>query len=212
MSEQIRLLKLDAISLSQHLDLTEDDDCFYWREFTARTDYTRSPTNQLITNFKILPTAKHRLHHKTGAINQIVEEFIQINNSDRPYEEYTFVPIPPSKISTHPDFDDRLNIVLQRVSNRKNIKMDIRPLITQNIDTESAHTNQAPRLTIAELCDLYQINEDIISPTPKKIVIFDDVLTKGTHFKAMQKTLQKIYPDVPIVGLFIALSVYPIDQ
>ena len=41
-----------------------------------------------------------------------------------------------------------------------------------------------------------------------KIIIFDDVLTKGSHFKAMQKILNLQYPQIPIVGLFIALSTY----
>ena len=42
------------------------------------------------------------------------------------------------------------------------------------------------RLSIQQLCELYAFNNSNFK-SPQKIVIFDDALTKRTHFKAMQK-------------------------
>jgi len=63
------------------------------------------------------------------------------------------------------------------------------------------------RLSIQQLYELYTFQDLGLSP-PQKIVIFDDVLTKGTHFKSMQKILNHHYPQVPTIGVFIALSIY----
>lgn len=36
------------------------------------------------------------------------------------------------------------------------------------------------------------------------IVIFDDVLTAGSHFKAMKSVIRQHLPDKAIIGVFIA--------
>jgi hypothetical protein len=41
------------------------------------------------------------------------------------------------------------------------------------------------------------------------MAILDDVLTAGTHFRAMSIVLSQRFPGVPIVGLFIARRVFP---
>jgi orotate phosphoribosyltransferase len=47
------------------------------------------------------------------------------------------------------------------------------------------------------------------NPAPEKIVVFDDVLTGGSHFKAMKIVLRQRYPEVDIIGLFLARSIHP---
>jgi len=41
-----------------------------------------------------------------------------------------------------------------------------------------------------------------------QIGILDDVLTAGTHFRAMQTVLSDRFPGVPIIGLFVARRVF----
>jgi hypothetical protein len=64
------------------------------------------------------------------------------------------------------------------------------------------------KFTIAELFKVYEINKKLIQPIPKKNFIFDDILTKGTHFKAIQKKLGEVWPKILIIGLFVARSIY----
>jgi len=210
MNIPLQIIQLDEIEISQHVDLDPNDHCFYWRKYTTKKGYAFGETNQLIKNFGIPVTATHRLSHKQKAIEQIAKEFTQIATKDSTYQDYTFIPIPTSKGRYNPDYDDRLLKLLNRISELKKIKMDIRELIIQPSSTQQAHTRSPKkRLAIAELCDIYIVQNDLLNPPPKKIIIFDDVLTKGSHFKAMESILRKHYPNVPISGLFIARSIYP---
>lgn len=208
MMEKLTLIKLDEIVLQQHIDLESTDHCRYWRVYTANEKFSFSETNQLIKNFKISPQEKHRLHYKKTAIEQIAQELMQVIPSHLIYQNYTFIPVPPSKPIGHPEYDDRLVQVLKRVQQEKR-DLDFRLLVEQLQPISAAHTvPPEQRPNIQELYQLYAFNSPLKLPIPKKIVIFDDVLTKGTHFKAMQKVLIHQYPNVPVVGLFIALSVY----
>jgi hypothetical protein len=62
---------------------------------------------------------------------------------------------------------------------------------------------------VADLLGVYEIDESIAAPPPTKIGIVDDVLTAGTHFRALQIKLNERFPGVPVVGLFIARRVFP---
>lgn len=204
--EPLTLIRLDQLELHKRIDLNTTDQIRYWRTYTPKENYHFSETNRLIQNFKISPQEKHRLIHKKAAIEQIAHEFMQLI-PDQVYQNFTFVPIPPSKPLNHPEYDDRLIQVLKQVQKEKN-NLDFRMLITQQQSTSAAHTMPlGQRLNIQQLYELYTFNKP--DPPPmQKIVIFDDVLTKGTHFKAMQKIINQHYPQVPTIGLFIALSIY----
>lgn len=56
---------------------------------------------------------------------------------------------------------------------------------------------------------VYEIDEDQCMPAPTSIAIVDDVLTVGTHYRAMHSVLSARFPNVPIFGLFIARRVFP---
>ncbi len=203
--EPLTLIKLDELELRRRIDLNATDQCRYWRTYTPKENYHFSETNRLIQNFKISPQEKHRLTHKEAAIRQIAYELMQVI-PDSVYQNFTFVPVPPSKPINHPEYDDRLIQVLKHVQKEKN-NLDFRVLVTQQQSTSAAHTMPSgQRLNIQQLCNLYAFKDSV--PDPQKIVIFDDVLTKGTHLKAMQKILNQHYPQTPIIGLFIALSIY----
>ena len=48
----LKLCEIDDLLRSDHLYLTENDRCFFFREYTAYEDYDYSETNSLIKNFK----------------------------------------------------------------------------------------------------------------------------------------------------------------
>jgi predicted amidophosphoribosyltransferase len=51
------------------------------------------------------------------------------------------------------------------------------------------------------------LDESLKNPPPQAIAIFDDVITTGASFKAAQEILQKEFPKIPIIGIFIARNV-----
>src|SRR5215204_4924859 len=76
-------------------------------------------------------------------------------------------------------------------------------VIEQDQSTAAAHesdTRPAPE----ELVALYRINQRVIAPAPQLIAIVDDLLTTGCHFRAAKTMLTPIFPEVKIVGLFVA--------
>ena len=88
--------------------------------------------------------------------------------------------------------------------------MDIRPLIAQTSEIIPSKVSEPEaRLNINELLQIYKINSELLNPMPKAILVFDAILTRGTHFKAAKKLLQDTYANVPIAGLFIAQAAYP---
>ncbi len=49
-----------------------------------------------------------------------------------------------------------------------------------------------------------KLRKSLLEPTPDAIIIFDDVLTTGAHFKAVEAVLRTHFPELPIAGLFLA--------
>lgn len=117
----------------------------------------------------------------------------------------TFVPVPPSKEITHPEYDNRIELVLAHMAEGTNA--DVRQLVLQGGSYEAssqAAMRGGDRMHAADLIALYRINEGIAAPAPQRILVVDDVLTTGSHFVAMKTVLRQRYPDAWIGGLFIA--------
>lgn len=151
--EPLTLIKLDELELRKRIDLNTADQCRYWRTYTPKENYHFSETNRLIQNFKISPLEKHRLIHKEAAIRQIADELMQVI-PDKVYQNFTFVPVPPSKPINHPEYDDRLIQVLKLVQKEKS-NLDLRVLVTQQQSTSAAHTMPSrQRFSIQQLCEL----------------------------------------------------------
>jgi predicted amidophosphoribosyltransferase len=60
------------------------------------------------------------------------------------------------------------------------------------------------RQTPEEIQALYQVDSRLLMPRPTEIAIVDDVLTTGAHFRIMNAHLESAFPEVRIVGMFIA--------
>ena len=205
----LKLCKIDDLLRSDHLYLTEADQCFFFREYTANKDYDYSDyseTNSLIWNFKKRLDKKgtSEWKYKEKAIKQIAEEFRESLKA-KWFEKYTLVPIPPSKSKEDPLYDDRMVQVLKIFG--QGLNLDIRELILQRESTQPFH-QITPRPFWEDLIDNYYIDEDLANPEPKKVVLFDDLLTEGAHFKAAQNVLGKRYSGIGTRGIFVARRVY----
>jgi len=200
-----RLQRIDSLSLGDHYHLTEEDECYFWGEYTARKGFAYSATNNLIINFKKSPLkrGKPEWRYKEEAIERVVAFFREILKPAI-FALVTFVPIPPSKAVGHAEYDDRLLRTLRLICEGQNA--DIRELVLQTETITAAHdADVRPRPD--DLVGVYEINEPESIPAPRNIVIFDDVLTTGAHFKAMQRVLSNRFQGVRIIGIFIARRV-----
>ncbi len=205
-----KLRKIDEAAREIHHHICEEDHCYYLVERTSKRGFSFSNANQLIENLKKRPSTSNgaEMDYKAGAIRACSEKLGEILK-DKIKKAATFVPVPPSKVVGHPDFDNRMEQVCQGISPG----IDVRSLVVQATSMKASHERGSDdRITLQELLDDYSIDEGLADPPPSVIVIVDDVLTAGTHFRAMETVLSGRFPGALIVGIFIARRVYPDDD
>ncbi len=202
-----RLTWIDDTNRHQHAYLQPGDRCLFFGEYFAGKGYQGGGTNQLILNFKCKPSAAAanpaRGNHKERAIASIAAG-LRRSLVPESVARMTFVPIPTSKIRGHADCDDRLTRSLAAAFSGYNA--DIRLLLQQVKSTESDHT-AGSRLSPDVLHTLLQIDHAVLAANPLRetIVLFDDVITTGKHFKSCERRLRDEIPAaVPIIGVFVA--------
>ena len=207
----MKFSKIDDLSRFDHQYLTPDDRCFFFGEYTPRLGYEGSKTNDLILNFKKPSDRRNtsQWKYKEDAIERIAEAFKRSLEVEK-LQKVTLVPIPPSKVKGDPLYDDRMLCVLEKLSGKWNKRLDIRELIQQRRSTPADHATEF-RQDLQDLIENYYIEEKLIDPKPKRIILFDDVLTTGKHFAAAKQVLEKQYPGIEILGIFVARNVRPED-
>ncbi|WP_449253193.1 hypothetical protein [Brevundimonas naejangsanensis] len=203
----LRISQIDGSNIADHARLRADDTCLYIFEYTSRRNYTFSQTNNLINNLKKKPSSSAaQLGYKRQAISNCAGYFRDTLNAGW-LATATLVPVPGSKAPGHPDYDDRMAQVCAQIASG----LDVRAMVRQTASTTASHEagESGDRVTVEELLAVYELDETIALPLPATIAIVDDVLTAGTHYRAMHTVLSARFPGVPIYGLFIARRVFP---
>ncbi|EPJ5579341.1 TPA: hypothetical protein I8372_004243 [Citrobacter farmeri] len=204
-----RLTQIDELIRGQHYHLDADDLCYFFGEYTARQRAAYSETNQLIMNLKKGNERRwlQDYHYKGAAINRVAQ---MITSTIGNISDYTFVPVPPSKCRTDAAYDDRMTAIL-RTAQAMNSSLDFRELVLQNKSTIASHASTASRPTPDEIMANYSLDASLLEGIRGNIIIFDDVLTAGSHFKAMKQFLRQHLPKASILGLFVARTAREAD-
>jgi len=202
-------LEIDDSNRGDHYYLTPEDSCFFLYEFTARTGYAHSPANQFIFNFKKSPLKRQeaQYRYKVQAIAEAIRTYRQIFDQwPEVYRESTFMPIPPSKLPGDPAYDDRMWQLVQGICAGKGA--DARELVTQTQAYEAAHLqgSAGTRIKPDELQAIYRLHAQ---PPKSTVLVFDDVLSAGSHFQAIKSTILATYPNTAVHGIFLARRVLP---
>lgn len=202
-----RLSVIDDSNRDDHYHLVGSDSCYYLYEYTSHRSYTFSSTNDLISNLKKKPGQPGQ-YYKGKAITRCANALRQALNPNW-LASATLVPVPGSKAAGHPERDDRMEQVCRQMGQPA---PDVRSLVIQTESTAASHEAAAgERISVEDLRALYVIDEALTVPAPQAIAIVDDVLTAGTHYRAMHTTLTARFPGVPVIGLFVARRVFPDD-
>jgi len=199
------LTKIDDLYREDHTYLKEDDECYFLGEYTARKGYTYSATNSLILNLKkdLKTKGTSQWRYKESAIKEAAASFSNAINPEF-LDKTTFVPIPPSKSKADPLYDDRITKLIQAI--RLDPPLDVRELVVQVESTTPAHTMDY-RMKPAELERLYKMDQNLLKPHPNTVVLVDDVLTTGAHFRAAKSIISNHFKGIHIIGLFVARRV-----
>jgi predicted amidophosphoribosyltransferase len=187
--------------------LEPEDFCYFLGEYTSGAGFS-TPTNDLIINLKIPPSELKknpaRRRWKEGAIDEVARALGRSLSNLKPGR--VVVPIPPSKLPNHADYDDRLMRAL--MLSKASPELTVYELIKQRNSTAADHESDE-RQTFEELLANCYLDEAAAPSAPTGIVLVDDVLTEGKHFKVCQQLLRAKYgADIPIAGFFVARRIY----
>lgn len=202
-----KLSKIDQLTVTDHWHLTDNDEVWYFGEYSAGKGFQHSPSNQLITNLKhgVEHRGTPRWHYKMGAIAQVgfaLSKAIAANPAT------VFVPIPPSVVKTDATYDSRTLDILNDFNRRIGNTADVRELLYQRHSTRKSHLSD-DRVTQEELIDAYRIDETCVDPAPQTVVLFDDILTTGTHFLAARHVVLQRLPGIRVAGLVVCRRKLP---
>ena len=202
----MNLLKIDCSTINSHRELTADDHCLYWTDYTSGESYSYSTTNQLIFNLKKGKNLEgtEQYNYKNQAIQNCASFFMGFD-----WSPFSIIPIPPSKGRNDPLYDDRLLKILNAANAmlKPEFRFDCQDIIIQNDSYEASH-NISNRPDSNEIMKRYTVLDIKSHQLKNTIFLFDDMLTHGSHFKAAQSLLSKEFPDKEIYGLFIARRIY----
>jgi len=200
---------LETFERADHLLLSERDRCAYLSEYLAGCRYDGGYVNQLIRNFKCHPSMARR-DDRCGRYKRqatlTLARWLRRAVAREWVECSTWVPVPPSRQRGDPDFDDRLSRTLSLAF--AGYDLDLRCLLRQSQSTERDHAMR-DRQSEAALYRLLRLDSralELRAPR-ERIVVFDDVLTSGKHFKCCERRLREHLPRVSIVGVFLARRV-----
>ncbi len=205
----MRLSRIDDSNRDDHQRLRESDECFFLHEYTSGQGFGFGVANDLISNLKKPVDRQGRAEyaHKLRAIkhcsrlfeDSINEEWLKIG---------TLIPVPPSKARADPLYDDRILQICRGINPA--LQVDVREIVIQKATIRAAHESGNNRPTVSELEANYVVDE--VQATQRRvssIAIIDDVLTAGTHYRAMHNVISRRFPNIAIVGMFIARRVFP---
>ncbi len=198
------LFKVDSNIILSHIELEANDRCYFLKQYTPNVGFQGSNDNDDILNFKKCPSLKDQDQYKyknrailkfARYISEAFERHPHVLNS------YSWIPIPPSKAKSDPKYDDRMVRLLNQVEILE--KQNIVELIYTQHSHVPSHSSDV-RHSKEYLKSKFAIDHLQVTNCKKNIVLIDDVLTNGTHFKACCELILEVIPDASIIGLFLA--------
>ena len=199
-----RLHRIDGALLPEHSRLVATDHCDFLWEYIPHRRANWTAANQLIRNLKLkhsqLALRPSRLRYKRAAIAHAARGLRRLLPPGL-VREATFVPMPCSKARVGCEHDDRMVRVLHNAFAQGGA--DIRELLHMQRSLAADHESRercSPARLRSALC--------VGGAEPRRIIILvDDVLNSGKHFRVASALLNQRWPDRQIRGLFLARCV-----
>lgn len=185
-----------------------DDVCLYYHIHTTRANgeqYTEA--NSLIANYKkdprLLAERPDLVIYKEQAITRCAELLrTLVDGLTRRVNEAVLVPMPTSEPRGTEWRDDRLDrtckLILEHTEHLR-----FMPYLDVLMTLQKAHAGgpRNPALIRSNL--VWKSEEDV--PSDCLVILFDDVLTTGAHFRACKDFVLERSPSCEVMGAFIAI-------
>lgn len=107
-------------------------------------------------------------------------------------------------------YDSRMRQTLECIAQHTGLPLDIRDCLSFSGRYGASHLNSA-RPSPEELYEDLTFDPVAGRPDqpPRSIIVFDDVVTAGSHYAAVSRRLREAFADVPVYGSFIARRALP---
>lgn len=187
-------------------NLTEEDECYYFIEATDG-GFKESESNNLLHNFKKPIDLKGQApwRYRNRAVNNFATKLSNISNLKQ--ENLIVIPAPTSKKRASSIFNDRIDATVEKLKEHcPNIKIEY--AFDAKDDVLESHRGGSRNLD--------DIKDNIewlgLSEEPSSIIVFiDDTLTTGAHFRVCKEMILSHYPNVRVIGVFLALYTWKVD-
>ena len=213
--------KWQKISLNHRIEHVnpKNDECYFLMVYTPRAGYDTSEANSRIYNFKAREKNANNLEHlrhierrRLDFANDL-EPAIESLAKSNPAGTASLIFIPTSKRPDHPDYNNGFEIVcehLKKIFGQK-IVIETPVEIIESRESSSTAGGRRDRRYIEELkSNLKWLG---LEYEPDTLIIFDDVITTGAHFRALKELIVANSARPPqVIGLFWALSQKPADS
>ncbi|WP_448104698.1 hypothetical protein [Pedobacter panaciterrae] len=202
-----KALKIDELTIMfDHHHIDADDECYHIMDYVKGAGYN-TVENSMILNFKKSLEYKgaSHWHYKDENLHKLKRIFFSIYLpllKNLGLSDATLIPIPPSKAKDNPLHDDRM----LRLLNLSFPSCDVREILLNKKSMNTSH-NAEVRHTVQEIYDNLKVDRILKDDLSEDLILFDDVITSGAHFKACKQKLQEEFPNSNIYGFFIARRV-----
>lgn len=181
--------------------LSEDDVCFFAREYIIGGSYQESEANRLILNFKKPPEKREKREwwYKQDAARQFAREVAALLRGMTSESAVAF--IPTSKASDDPQYDPRFDMMAETL---KQLLPEVR------VETPIIRPRTCRPLHGGEQTRQVRLVYDSLGwkgfrmQLPGLVFLVDDVVTSGSHFKACQRLIREHHAAMHVIGLFWA--------
>lgn len=199
-----RLTEIDELLRLDHGHLQPDDECWSIWEYTPGKGFRHSPANQLVYNLKKGTELREtpQWYYKEKAIEFSGQAIARFIADPSIAADLVFVPTPPSAAKGDPRHDDRMLRVLH-AAKAQLPWMSVHESVVQPTSMPASHLSDH-RHSVAELVAAYEF----IGPVADAYIVVDDMLTLGTHFRAMKTAITAAVADATVYGLFLTRRVH----
>ncbi len=191
---------------NQDLSHIKDNDVWlYAREYKADTGYKGGPVNSLVLNFKKSPSSKkNKLEwsYRKKAVRQFKEDVEPLLKTNPKGGILTAVP--SSKTKDHPEYNSRFEDLFKEIlKSLPGWQVEWPVEIKENQEPAHRSGERSP-----EFFKKNYIWKGFKYKEPKILCIFDDVITTGSHLRAMSDFLRENKYTGKIIGICWAKTIW----
>jgi hypothetical protein len=195
--------KLD-VSQDLPVFILQEDEVYYAREYISKGGFKSSEANQLIMNLKkpVSRRGQRDWYYKEQAIDRFAKELAGALK-----ENTVICAIPSSKCLTDLEYDSRLDDTLAAAKRYKASLLVEQPFVV-DATSVAVHAGGSRRPD-----EIYRhLVWKGFSREVEQVLLVDDVLTTGSHFRACKRIILEHCPNTKVAGVFWAKTVWPDAQ